>query len=455
MILKKQLFHIHSFTGVFLGVFLFLISFSGTILVFKPELEKSFFAEEIYTKKSGQKKALNEITKAINLHYTDYLIGRFYMTKSANELYQALLVSRKDINEHIHISINPYTLEIQKRSDNWLTFLTDFHHELLLPHYIGNIILFVISLLYLVLSLTGILIKKDFFQQFIRFKNRKNVAGNIRELHVLMAYWSLFFHLIMISTSIVITLATVLYGPLTDSFLQKIPKKMVNYEKIEKIIQDKYQLPIKHIQLAPNAIAVSVYANPERNNEFYQSIKVGLDTNYQIISEKGVDRESYIMQGLNACTSFHFGRFGGIFIKSVYCFFGFLLSMISLSGTIMFFSRNKGTVKLSRKTHEFSFKKCLKKGFYVSILLILSSCLIGLVLGVFGNELVRSMLYLGIHIAFLFIVLTILVALFFPFKWIITKVIKRRFFIYFEVLSLSLGAMIPSILFLIIIGFLM
>ncbi len=428
MVKSKTVFALHGLAGICLGVFFFLLSFSGAVLVFRPELERAFFPEQVYVSaQQGETHGANAVAKAIKESQPDFLVGRLYLPKGLDQLYQSLLVSKKDINHHRWVTVDPYTLQVKETETTWLSVLVDLHHHLLMPHYLGTTVLFVLSIIYLLTSLTGAYIRKDFWKSFWQVKWRKNFTGNLRVLHSLVGHWSIPFHLLMITTSLVITFATVAYGPMGPDMLAKLPKGDVDYERLAEVAKAKYDLPIKHMQLAPEAVTVfMVKGERVEDEQFANFIKLSYDpASFALKNETGANKDPLVWQALNACTAFHFGRFGGMTIKVAYVLFGLFGAFLSLSGTLIYIfrRRDKSVPSFSNQLKPvegtMSFGRLCWKGIQWSGLLMLVALGVGLVIGLLNPSPVRSSLFLMVHVAFGIQLIFIFLLLLWPINWLL------------------------------------
>lgn len=435
LIIKKSLFTFHRLSGLVLGVFFFLLCLSGSILIFKSELEEQFFPEEVFiSQKSPSYYSINKIQYKVKASYPNYLIGRLYLPQDSTRLYKCFLVSKKDINEQLWVTVNPYTLKVNREGQNLITFLVDLHHHLLLPHYWGSLVLFIISLVYFISTITGPYLKNSFKKGFFKFPYKNGFKGIVRSFHGIIGYWSLAFHLIMLSTSMVITFATVAYGPLGNELLAQIPRQELNYSRLISSAQKIHDLPIKHLQLAPQSVTVFMIKGKTINDErFGNAVKLTFDADsYELKSEAGFYKDPIILQALNACTAFHFGRFGGLAVKWLYAFMGFLGALLSLSGLILFFlkkpkKKKENTFDLWKKSSSWS---KIKEGGIWSFQVLLCSFMVGLFIGIFSESVMRSSLFLMVHVTFVFQLCFLLILLLWPFQLlysVIRKITSNHF----------------------------
>src|ERR1700722_8792470 len=83
--LRKALFQIHLWTGIGLGIYVILISVSGSAIVFRNELYKSLWPGPKIVPISGPRLSKDELKKAVRQAWPDYSVTYIWESKRKDE----------------------------------------------------------------------------------------------------------------------------------------------------------------------------------------------------------------------------------------------------------------------------------------------------------------------------------------------------------------------------------
>jgi uncharacterized iron-regulated membrane protein len=83
--LRKAIFQIHLWTGIGLGVYVLLISVSGSAIVFRNELYKSLWPPPKIVAMSGPRLSREELKKAVRQDWPKYSVSYIFESKRKNE----------------------------------------------------------------------------------------------------------------------------------------------------------------------------------------------------------------------------------------------------------------------------------------------------------------------------------------------------------------------------------
>jgi len=108
--LRKAIFQIHLWTGIALGIYVVLISVSGSAIVFRNELYKSFSQPPKIVAISGPRLSKDEIKKAVKRAWPKYSVSYVFEAKRPDEATEVWI--GKDSEAHPKTKgrlINPFT----------------------------------------------------------------------------------------------------------------------------------------------------------------------------------------------------------------------------------------------------------------------------------------------------------------------------------------------------------
>lgn len=211
-VVYRKLFSIHKWLGLVTGFFLFLIGLSGSVLVFKEELETAVYGDFTGVVPQGKALPLDSIYRIITKKYTD-LDGLAWVNPSApaNHSYQFRLY----LNDHRLSSYDLGTINVDQysgkiirsgRSDDlevgWIEWIYQFHFSLHLGTP-GAALTAVLGLTMLASILTGLVIYRKFIWKTLTFRVRIR-KGNWRivssQLHRIVGVWSFLFNILIFFT---------------------------------------------------------------------------------------------------------------------------------------------------------------------------------------------------------------------------------------------------------------
>ncbi len=156
--LRKALFQVHLWSGVGLGVYIFVISLTGSVLVYRNELYTTFAPQPVIVEGSGAALSADALERAAVAHYPGHEVRD---VRAGNTPNQAVEIALLRDGERIRRLFDPFTgadlgdpLPLGYRVTAWLLDL----HDNLLGGETGRRINGLGALLLIVLSITGAVI---------------------------------------------------------------------------------------------------------------------------------------------------------------------------------------------------------------------------------------------------------------------------------------------------------
>lgn len=213
--LNKKLFKIHSWTGLFIGIFYTIIAISGASIVFMEELDELIYGNDkrIEIPVNGKKLSYDQLFKIAQKEYPD-ANGYYLYPNEKHADYAITMVAGQPTengwfgNGLANIDyMNPYTGEIVYRTNtngyhNILGFLDSMHTSLRLGS--GGVVIVAVACVAILLSLiTGFIIYRKFiwkaltFRIKIKFKNWRTASS---DLHRVIGTWALLVNLFIFGT---------------------------------------------------------------------------------------------------------------------------------------------------------------------------------------------------------------------------------------------------------------
>src|SRR5258708_27938986 len=104
--LRRALVQVHLWTGIGLGLYVLLMSVSGTVLIYRRQLAKTFSHEQRITPGPGATMSADELKHVARRDYPDYEVTRVYERKNPDQPVEILLARGE---KRLQRLFNPYT----------------------------------------------------------------------------------------------------------------------------------------------------------------------------------------------------------------------------------------------------------------------------------------------------------------------------------------------------------
>ena len=197
--LRKAIFQAHLWSGIGIGLYVLMISVTGSIVVYRNELYMAATPDPIIVGQSGPRLTDDELNAAVTRAYPGYTVTT--MNRSQNPA-QAVSVSLDGITGAEHRLFNPYTGEdlgdAVPLGIRVVSKLLELHDDLLGGNT-GRSINGIGGVLIIVLALTGIIVWWPGIKKWRRsLMIHRNVGWRrfMWDLHSMIGFWSLGFILL-------------------------------------------------------------------------------------------------------------------------------------------------------------------------------------------------------------------------------------------------------------------
>lgn len=203
--IRKFINDVHLWLGLASGIILFLVCLSGTILAFEHEI-KDVFSDELVVEPKGEKISIADLKGKITTENSGVLTS-ISIPEALDEPYVFTIKENPKERRGTSFMVNPYTGESLKPAANpadaFCFFFFKMHRWLLLDSAIGRPIVGVATIIFLILSITGLVL---WFPKKVKWKNVKSgfkikTKANWKrvnhDLHNTLGFYALIFIVIM------------------------------------------------------------------------------------------------------------------------------------------------------------------------------------------------------------------------------------------------------------------
>lgn len=342
----KSIYKWH-WTGLLSGLFLLLMSITGSILVFTDEMEHAADQPlKEFLNPSGSY-SYDSSFALVKQKFPGYEV-RLYDKPRKNE---ALVYDLRGRNDSKKVFVNPTRPEIIKTIDGD----SQLHRKLLLFHYTffagtaGKIFVVVIGVLFLLSVITGFIIFRKAIWKTIRFKTLSRYRGKAAfysSLHRNVGVWTLLFNLLIIASGLALSI-TIAKNAIKTSGSKPSTSQQVDFSLdsiVERVTRPNPEFEIHLVRIPAYGNTVRISGRHKNDPAVY-----GDYASYFLINGLSKKTEKkQVMSNLPLteklllmAAPLHFGNYGGIFLKILYCFFGIMPAILSITGFLLWRKRSR------------------------------------------------------------------------------------------------------------------
>jgi uncharacterized iron-regulated membrane protein len=194
--LRRALFQVHLWVGVTLGVYIFVMCVSGTILIYRVQLARRFSREPVLTGTSNPRLSPDELKAVAQQAYPGYEVSQVYQRRKPSLAVGIVLDNGQRTIDRL---FNPFTGQdvgsAVTRGFLMLQWIVDFHDDLL-SKPTGRIVNGLGAILSTILALTGAIIwwpGSSKWRRRITFSSKSDRARVNFALHNALGFWSFGF----------------------------------------------------------------------------------------------------------------------------------------------------------------------------------------------------------------------------------------------------------------------
>lgn len=197
--LRRAIFQLHMWSGIGIGLYVLLVSVTGSVLVYRNELFRAAIRDPIIVTASGPRLTDEQLTREATRAYPGYAVTDIGRYRNPDQAVSVSLESSTDVKARL---FNPYTG--QDLGDSvplgiWLVSKLMELHDDLLAGSTGRAINGVGALLIVVLGCTGIIV---WWPGITTWRRSLTVHRNVGwrrftwDLHGMVGFWSFGFILL-------------------------------------------------------------------------------------------------------------------------------------------------------------------------------------------------------------------------------------------------------------------
>jgi uncharacterized iron-regulated membrane protein len=361
----RQLYAWHKWTGLITGLFLFLLSVSGAVAVFKEEIDRLLTPARVVTAQQTRL-PLDAVIEQVRGYAPDQKISGVQFNGRPDS---AMTVRMEDPNmtgggQFYEIFVDPYTGRVtgERRGENVANVIRQLHVRFYYFGVWGRVAVGVFGLAMLISSVTGLIIYAPFmkgvFAQGLHFWQIRRAPGAQKwnlwnsDWHKLAGIVSLVFNLIIGLTGAVLGLENLSrYSKPVDDAIHPRPLPNRRPGKVE-LSPD--EALVRAEAALPAFEARSIIFPTAKNNQY--TIYGDLAGRFEranasfltIDAANGAALHTYsasttrpVTKLYNLSEPLHFGDFAGTSLKIIYVLFGLVGSFLTVTGFVLWRLKNR------------------------------------------------------------------------------------------------------------------
>lgn len=362
-------YDLHSWTGVTLGLFVFVVSFSGCIALFYHEL----LAWEDPAKRIELTQAPAPINETLTAWVDD--LEREGEIEFMNISFPTVYEPYYRVFGHVHAQDgshedhsarwHPQTLDLlPQREEGMARWLYDFHRDLMWPaelggRTIGRALVGVAGVILMLSIITGVIAHTKIREELFSLRYLRSVRLKWQDTHKVLGLWGLPFYAMIAFTGAFLGIVALL-APITavlafkgdqealiDAVLGEPPAAvgvaapMLSMDDIVGMRHPgsghKPLYVITH-NWGDQAAVFDVYFEPDTELKIVEGISISGVTG-EPVHNPAAAVDTPANRVIAAVTPLHYGTFGGIALKGLYFVLGLALCVITALGLMMWIER--------------------------------------------------------------------------------------------------------------------
>ncbi|WP_224997771.1 PepSY domain-containing protein [Cesiribacter sp. SM1] len=343
------LFRWHHWLGLVSGVLLLVVSLSGAALVFHKEIDRATFPARAVFDQAADSLQYDQALAAVLSRYPYHRL-RLYLQPEPYR--QALVFEARGEESQRLLYVHPQSGEVLLDIDRFSTpsrWLLKLHYTLF-AGLAGNFLLALLGLSMIASLLTGLWVYRRRLLPVLLFRERLSLKSKrtfYSGTHRYIGVWSLLLNLLLAVTGIWIQFVVISanMGKPSPVAAPK-PNPVVSLQQLMQEVEEHKTVftPAFIILPADSLSPLLVYGKSKHTNPllpaYADQLKLGIE-DYNA-AELVLSHEQPLGKRLYAWViALHFGGFGGMPVKLLYCLFGLAPAWLSISGWFLYLKRSK------------------------------------------------------------------------------------------------------------------
>ncbi len=349
--LSNKIFSVHSWLGLISGVFLIVIGLTGSILALTDELHAWLNPDLMRVEPQAKTVSLDQMLGNVKAKFPDAKVFGIQVGETPDESYRV----RMDMNgEFYYAQVNPYSGDVLggdnlKPRNSYLVYFSRVMHYSLMMRPIGDVIVALIGLMFVLLTLTGLYVNRKSLLRVFRVGVRweKGVQKASSDFHQWIGVASFAFTFVMSVTGFYMMLYV--FSPAFYTHTAEKPNPpAVTLSADSLMAQAKLHLPdFTPVMLQwPRNEKQPITVRGHIAGSFFlynhYSSYVQFDAKSGVVKKAfNINNASFGEQFHAWLVALHYGQFGGFWLKLIYCIGGLTPGILSVTGFVIWWKKKR------------------------------------------------------------------------------------------------------------------
>ncbi|MES2474798.1 MAG: PepSY-associated TM helix domain-containing protein [Verrucomicrobiota bacterium] len=351
--MKRRIYQLHSWLGLIAGLALLVIGLTGSLLVFKQEIDGQLAPDLVLQADPTQPRLDHDAFLAtLQGHLPNHKIvgwGKGPSPGSADAVYAVKVGETEGKMFYADPATGmPRNTDLEKHEtvSDWLLKL----HYTFFADHVGELIVGLFGIVFCALGITGVILYRNFWKTLFRLRWKMSARIFFSDVHKMVGISSTAFNLVLGITGAWWNLSH-LIGHLAEEVpepvVKTVERQWADTVSIEKLVADaRAKLPgykANWISLPfESGGDVMMFGGTEDQGVLrspYGSIVVFNGATGELKSATKANEVGLWGQVLDAFRPLHFGNFGGLPVKILWSLGGLAPAILALSGTFLWWKR--------------------------------------------------------------------------------------------------------------------
>jgi uncharacterized iron-regulated membrane protein len=354
--ISRWIFKIHGISGLIFGLFLLIISLSGSLLVFSPEinqiqLENKVLSKNLLDKDSLWKFPFDASLAELEIQKPGFRVAAFYpLFQYGKSPIIARMVGQSP-DEKIHFVLDPKTGKATFAFDSLFTqWLLKLHYTIFNTKS-GEFLVALVAIALIISSFSGIWVYRKNIVKTFRFQfliQKRNLRTLVSGYHRFLGVWALVFNLVFAISGFLMMRSVFDWEHWQD---ENPSKKIFRTCKLPSV-----SVPLKALKTQVPGLNLTYLSIPVENEYLVLGIYgdepgrwwlgPAFEAEYHLEEAKFtlIKPEMQISWPETVellLFTLHFGQYGGWWVKILVSVFGCFTSFLVVSGFFLFLKRKK------------------------------------------------------------------------------------------------------------------
>ena len=344
---------LHSWLGLIAGLGLLVIGLTGSLLVFHEEIDGLLSPAQVTAAPSvSGRLSYDSLLKSINQALPGFQVSGWRLSANPARADQVYVV-KEGTSTWQFVWLDPYTGAVRgdpvEEETTFTGWLLELHYAFLGDH-VGMVIVGLFGVLLCLLGITGVLLYRHFWRHFFTLRWGKSARIFFSDLHKMIGISSVAFNLILGFTGAWWNLSHIVEhliegdDPEAERVTGRLYADTLSFHQLVRDAETKVPgFRLSYLDFpAPPGTDVTLYgsasdAGPLRSRYGSTVLFDGKSGELKEITD--VREAGLWAQFLDSFTPLHFGTFGGLPIKILWCLGGLTPGLLSVSGFMIWYRR--------------------------------------------------------------------------------------------------------------------